>query len=57
MMTGQGLGPLLAGPLASWAGAGPAMAVCGALVLVGAVLLRRVASGAAEPGAAATVGA
>ena len=41
MMTGQGLGPLLAGPLASWSGAGPAMAVCGALVLVSGLLLHR----------------
>lgn len=39
-MTGQGLGPLLAGPLATWLAAGPAMAVCGALVLVSAIVLR-----------------
>ena len=40
MMTGQGLGPLLAGPLASWLTPGPAMAMCGALVLVSGLLLR-----------------
>lgn len=40
MMTGQGVGPLLAGPLGGLLHAGPAMAVCGALVLVSAALLR-----------------
>jgi hypothetical protein len=43
MMTGQGIGPLLAGPLASLLHAGPAMAICGGLVLVSGVLLRHVA--------------
>jgi hypothetical protein len=52
MMTGQGLGPLLAGPLGSLLAPGPAMAVCGALVLASTVLLRRAAL--AEP-APATV--
>jgi hypothetical protein len=45
MMTFQGVGPLLAGPLGSLVGPGAAMAVCGALVLVSALLLRRVATG------------
>jgi MFS family permease len=40
MMTSQGVGPLLAGPLASWLSPGAAMAGCGVLVLVSAVLLR-----------------
>ncbi len=44
MMTAQGVGPLIAGPLASGIGAGAAMAVCGVGVLVGAVLLRKVAT-------------
>jgi hypothetical protein len=45
MMTGQGLGPLVAGPLGSLLDPGAAMAICGALVLVAAVLLRGVATG------------
>ena len=57
MMTGQGVGPLLAGPLGSALGVGPAMAVCGLLVLGSAVLLRRVAVGAGDREPAATVGA
>jgi hypothetical protein len=56
MMTGQGVGPLLAGPLGSALGVGPAMALCGVLVLGSAVLLRRVATGADEREPAATVG-
>lgn len=42
MMTAQGVGPLLAGPLATGISAGPAMAVCGAAVLAVAVPLGRV---------------
>lgn len=57
MMTGQGLGPLLAGPLGSLFSPGPAMAACGVLVIGSAVLLRRVATGADEREPAATVGA
>jgi predicted MFS family arabinose efflux permease len=58
MMTGQGLGPLLAGPLAVLVTAGPAMAICGALVLVSGVLLRHVAVDrtATERHAVASVG-
>ncbi|MFD1721915.1 MFS transporter [Amnibacterium endophyticum] len=41
MMTAQGGGPLLAGPVAAVVGAGPAMAVCGVAVLVVAVPLTR----------------
>ncbi|GAA2752195.1 MFS transporter [Amnibacterium kyonggiense] len=44
MMTFQGVGPLLAGSLGSLLGPGAAMAVCGALVLGSALLLRRVAT-------------
>jgi MFS family permease len=44
MMSAQGVGPLLAGPLASVLTPGDAMAICGALVLVAAFLLRQVAS-------------
>lgn len=57
MMTGQGIGPLLAGPLGSLLDPGAAMAACGVLVLVSAVLLRGVAGGAPSPVPAATVGA
>ena len=52
MMTAQGLGPLLAGPLASWLSAGPAMAACGALVLLSGALLRGAVT---VPAAAPTV--
>ncbi|WP_375390282.1 MFS transporter [uncultured Amnibacterium sp.] len=48
MMTGQGVGPLLAGPLGTVLDPGAAMAICGLLVLLSAVLLRSVAS-AQEP--------
>lgn len=41
MMTAQGVGPLLAGPLASALSAGPAMALCGAAVVLVAVPLSR----------------
>jgi hypothetical protein len=44
MMTVQGIGPLLAGPLATVTGPGVAMAACGAAVLLSAVLLRRTAT-------------
>jgi hypothetical protein len=53
MMTGQGLGPLLAGPLGSLLDPGRAMAVCGLLVLGSAVLLRGPALGRRATGAAA----
>jgi len=43
MMTGQGLGPLLAGPLGAIIAPGPAMAVCGLLLLGSVALLRRAA--------------
>jgi hypothetical protein len=43
MQTGQGIGPLLAGPLGSLLDPGAAMAICGLLVLVAAALLRRIA--------------
>ncbi|MGN6444739.1 MFS transporter [Amnibacterium sp.] len=52
MMTAQGVGPLLAGPLGALLSPGAAMAACGALVLVAAALLRGVAAPAGD-----TVGA
>jgi predicted MFS family arabinose efflux permease len=56
MMTAQGVGPLLAGPLASVLTPGAAMAICGALVLVSAFLLRAVATDRIPDGSvAATV--
>ncbi|MGT2426247.1 hypothetical protein [Amnibacterium kyonggiense] len=58
MMTFQGVGPLLAGPLGSLIGPGAAMAACGALVLLSALPLRRVATGRVPRATAAdTVGA
>ena len=45
MMTGQGIGPLIAGPLASLIGTGAAMGLCGAAVVVAAILLRPVVLG------------
>ncbi|MDR2321970.1 MAG: hypothetical protein LBE60_10020 [Microbacterium sp.] len=38
MMTGQGVGPIVAGPLASIVGVGPTIAICGALILVAGTL-------------------
>ena len=48
-MTGQGIGPLIAGPLGSLLRPGPAMAACGVLVLVSAVVLRKTARMPAAP--------
>ena len=59
MMTGQGLVPPLAGGLAAAFGAGPAMAVAGAVTMLAALLLRGPltgrASSPAEAGAAVDV--
>ena len=57
MMTGQGIGPLVAGPLGSVLDPGAAMAICGGLVLVATALLRRVVieRPAALPGEVGTV--
>jgi MFS family permease len=58
MMTGQGIGPLLAGPLGSLLSPGLAMAICGLLVLASAALLGRVVLGRPAPAdpAVASVG-
>jgi MFS family permease len=58
MMTGQGVGPLLAGPLGSLLDPGLAMATCGLLSLAAAALLRPVVQGrpAAARSSAASVG-
>lgn len=45
MMTSQGIGPLIAGPVGTVLDPGAAMAICGGLVLVSALLLRGVATG------------
>jgi predicted MFS family arabinose efflux permease len=59
MMTGQGLIPPVAGGLAAASGAGPAMAVAGAVTILAALLLRGPLTGrtssAAEIGAAVDV--
>ena len=59
MMTGQGLVPPVAGGLAAASGAGPAMAVAGAVTILAALLLRGALTGrtssAAEVGAAVDV--
>ncbi|MGH3204001.1 MAG: MFS transporter [Streptosporangiaceae bacterium] len=47
MMTGQGLIPPVTGGLAAAAGAGPAMAVAGAVTILAALLLRRPLTGRA----------
>jgi MFS family permease len=57
MMTGQGLGPLVAGPLATWLTAGPAMAVCGVLVLISGASLRKAARPRPAPATAGSVAA
>ncbi|AMM20431.1 hypothetical protein AX769_10060 [Frondihabitans sp. PAMC 28766] len=49
MMTGQGIGPLIAGPLATGFGVGPTMAVMGALVLVAALVFRPMVRRAERP--------
>ena len=58
-MTGQGLIPPVAGGLAAAFGAGPAMAVAGAVTILAALLLRGPLTGrtssAAEVGAAVDV--
>jgi predicted MFS family arabinose efflux permease len=48
MMTGQGLIPPAAGGLAAAFGAGPAMAVAGAVTILAALLLRRPLTGRAS---------
>ena len=49
MMTGQGLIPPVAGGLAAASGAGPAMAVAGAVTILAALLLRGPLTGRASP--------
>ncbi|MBW4042667.1 MAG: MFS transporter [Acidobacteria bacterium] len=54
-MTAQGVGPLLAGPLASALTPAAAMAICGGFVLASAVLLRGVAADRAPEASPATL--